>query len=761
MATLALSNRNYFIQSIEITQVPELGNNQEACSAALCNMMSAFMSYISPTFIVELVFGSEAVQDQLSAARVHLCINLYQEKLSDNDPNEADFNTRVITLNTILNNSGYHTLLHRSPDAIRNACIYPKGLVGELYVMTNSETPFRTGSTYIPMSSAMSNLLTFMQYNPDTQVSLLFLRNYEESDADPVFLINIRTMSAYQDIARNLYHCIEQGIERQMQPVTEIIEVGDVLEHWNYRFDVNVRNWQIIKKSDFECMMHLPFGRHAGLPVAERQQDMPTFAPGLINGNGVFLGEVTGYAGRKFTLPLQEKTSNLAVLGVPGSGKSNFLQHYITTMHNDFGVPVMVIDPINSEFRSLIGNLKNGCHVFTPGMETVSPFQFNLFALPTPSITVGQYKTLLKDFMRKSLRTYSPLDYLMDESIDRIYRKYGWSEESTLSCSPGSCFTIRQFQQVFEQVCAEKQYKGEMGNIITSGMSRLNSMLKYFDTEATIPMEDLLSSASLIELSALSTAEAKSILLLFILSQIKSYFISRAKELGGNSLSQRPRLMIVIDEAHTLIGSPIGNNESGNLAQLYLIEMINSILLEMRKYGICMVLADQSAHILKDAMANCMCHIIFKQTDTDSRQYVASTINLDDAGLLARLKTGQCMVKAEQLESPVKITTPLFTPSGQSCTSNEQVAEHMKVFWAKHAGLTRYSKDICQQCKLQICNYRYRQIARDLTAQVLDGNAPDDYSKLVTPFFDGSVPIEMHSCFIYHLDNATKDYVKN
>lgn len=702
-----IMNQDVPIRIIELTHVPLEIERQEEEKICLSNLVLEFFRDLEHPVALELLCVSSSVKDQLRPAMPHL----YLIMLEIGPNNRLKLDRKIGNLRAILHRMGYKTAI--------TSGFFPPGLVKEnVYVLTNTAVKPEHALKSSGMTVAYDNLLSMMAaYAPDSLFSLQFTGNGEEVK------FNILTIAKQQSSVESMYLTFIEGLKEKDNYTTRIQETvftcgQDYLVYrWISRLDYPVISYKAI--SD---MLQLPFGERCGIPISPQQRQLPPFAPHILNGDDVSIGTVIGSNDKKLTLPLQKVVTHMSILGISGSGKSNYLLHFLNEMYNDYNIPFLVIDPVSTEYRELKGTLNGGrLNVFTPGSE-VSPFEFNLFAMGCENLTVREYKSVLSDYLRNCLNLFPPLDRLIDETIDTIFLEKGWLDISRQRVLPGDLFTLDDFIHTFDRVFEKSKFTGNLKNIAASGRVRLNSLKNYFDTIAPMPLSDILGMPTVVELGRLRSAEAKSTLLLYLLNMVKLHMMEsatqRQKETGKSQVKQ-PCLILVIDEAHTILEM----NEQGenmNIAQQGVISTINQLLLEFRKYGLSVVIADQRVSVLRDVLTNTHMQLVFKQIDPTGRQIVADIISLDNPQLLSEQKVGEAFVKHEKMEVPVQVMTPRRQET-QVDTSDQAVEEYMnRDFWQQHVELTRPFKE-CSDCILkgQPCDRSRRSIAANIVARHL------------------------------------------
>ena len=176
----------------------------------------------------------------------------------------------------------------------------------------------------------------------------------------------------------------------------------------------------------------------------------------------------------------------------------------------------MVIEPAKNEYRALVQSIPE-LQVFTPGKNFISPFVFNPF-IPPKNVKLETYKSTLKTAFAAAVSMTTPLDKIFEEAINNCYSDFRWLDTYT-SDDKGQIFNITDFVKCFQQTFDEIGYTGDAKNIGRAGVVRLNSLVNLFDNYYSIPIEDILSKPTVIELAAMRIAIKKLSLLPFCFSR--------------------------------------------------------------------------------------------------------------------------------------------------------------------------------------------------------------------------------------------------
>ena len=88
-------------------------------------------------------------------------------------------------------------------------------------------------------------------------------------------------------------------------------------------------------------------------------------------------------------VPLNDFTKHGLIVGMPGSGKTNFSLGMLLQFWQQFHLPFLAVEPTKSEYRSLLDAIPE-LQIFTPGKNHVSPYIVNPF-LPHRGVTVESF----------------------------------------------------------------------------------------------------------------------------------------------------------------------------------------------------------------------------------------------------------------------------------------------------------------------------------------------------------------------------------
>lgn len=426
-----------------------------------------------------------------------------------------------------------------------------------------------------------------------------------------------------------------------------------------------IRMRQLITAKELRAVFKLPIddGKTIGIDSKKVLINREKLNDSIISDGNFKVGRIKNAArnglddGAHAGIPLNQFTKHGLIVGMPGSGKTNFSLGLLLQFWREFKVPFLAIEPTKTEYRSLIDAIPE-LQIFTPGKNNVSPFVINPF-IPPKGVTVESYTPSLAAAFKASFSMPNPLPDIFLGAINDCYTEYGWKKNSTLEDPDIELFGMYEFIKVFKRNIEHSNYKGEAkANIESAGIVRLISSIEQnsniYDTIHTIPIEDLLTHPTVLELNAINNKEQKSLIMALMLILFCVYTKNNVS--GDGKLKN----VLLIDEAHVLLGH--GNSGSGDGAdsQGSTVETLEDLIKEIRSYGTSIIIADQSpTSVGKEIVANTDVKIMFKLVEKDNKDAVKTATNMSDLNyeLLGRLGVGEALLHFGKLDNHLQIST--------------------------------------------------------------------------------------------------------
>jgi hypothetical protein len=521
--------------------------------------------------------------------------------------------------------------------------------------------------------------------------------------------------------------------------VSEALMVGSIFPG---NLSTGIRLPHIITAEEASNFFRLPIGSEdlsAGFDISGSERSKKTFASSIINGADLNVGLLQASKKDQIGIFLDDLTKHMLVVGTPGSGKTTYLTGLLEQLWKEHQIPFLIIEPAKNEYRAMLERIPD-LQIFTVGNSNVSPFVFNPF-VPPKNVRLESYKTTLKTAFAAAATMTSPLDRIFEESINNCFSDFFWLDSYTAD-DYGEVFNISDFIACFQKTFEAIGYTGEVRNIGQAGLVRLQGMAALFDNYYSIPIEDILSKPTVIELAAVENEEQKSLIMALLLLSVSAYV--NANYTSGQHL----RNVILLEEAHVLLDSYTnrmqGEANPSGIAQA----LVKRMLAEIRAYGVGMIIADQSPRkVTADVISMTDIKLSFRIVEAEDRRMMADSTGMNDAkyNRLLKLKPGEAYFYFQRLDEPEEIVTPNFRASNNIpfTISDDKVREKC-TYWRDKETLIRpypecgYSK----YCTLR-CDLHTREVARQVARRIFSKNLNEgtrDNTELIKLFSS------IHSC---------------
>ena len=489
-----------------------------------------------------------------------------------------------------------------------------------------------------------------------------------------------------------------------------------------------MRMVHMISAAEVMTFFHAPIdnGLITGFPVNRIRLSRETFAKGVIDRDSVQLGRLMGTGNNEvpFGAPLKGFTRHALVVGMPGTGKTTFSVNLLLQFYKR-GIPFLAIEPTKSEYRAMIDAVPD-LQVFTPGKNSVVPFIINPF-LPPDGITLETFKPSLVSAFKAAFSMPSPLDILFANAIDACYVKHGWRGYSKRGDPGTQLFGLHEFVLTFREIIRNSSYSAESkGNMESAGVFRLLNLViqngNIYDTENSVPLQDLLRKPTIIELNAIDNQEQKALIMALLLINIILY--TKHNQAGDGNLKN----ILLIDEAHVLLGGGTQTQEGAAEAGASTVRALQNMIVEIRSYGTGIIIADQSPQkVTKEIVGNTDVKIMFQLVQVEDKSIIAASSNMSEADedQLSRLNTGEAYAYFRGLVEPVRIMTEdIREKEGiRLVVPDSELQQRMHYWDDKQALLKPYSDcSICDICGR--CNFTLRDDAKYYVDQLFMRDKP-------------------------------------
>ena len=456
---------------------------------------------------------------------------------------------------------------------------------------------------------------------------------------------------------------------------------------------------------------HLPYddGRIVGISGSSYQSSNELLNKDVTDPNNIIFGTTVGNEDISIGASAKGFAKHALIVGMPGTGKTTFSINLLLQFQKK-GVAFLAIEPTKTEYRAMIDAVPD-LQIFTPGNHTVSPFILNPF-IPPKGIRIEKYIPSLYSAFKAAFSMPSPLDVTFLKAIRACYNRYGWRDYSMVGDPEVTPFGFHEFILVFKQIIDNSDYSKEVkGNLRSAGVLRLSNLIEQnrniFDTIHTIPIEDLLTRPTVIELNAIDDIEQKALIIAILLINIAVYTKSSQSECAGLSNA------ILIDEAHVLLDQKTSAKEDQLGSQNYAVQLVENLIAEIRSYGTSIIIADQRPSAVGGAiMANTDIKIAFRLTEKREKEIISNSTDMDDSMTqqLSQLEKGQAYTYYHKLKKPQMVTTPdIRAIAGIRIKVSDNEIRQRNRYWENKTHLLK-PYQLCKYCRNgnDCCNFKLR-----------------------------------------------------
>jgi len=561
------------------------------------------------------------------------------------------------------------------------------------------------------------------------------LSAYQEHANSPLFLYNILVFGARADcvnLAGKIVSLLQSGKKKAMNPDFACLDLtGENVDlptqYLHYPWNINnklvytYRNSQLFDRVPMAKMLYrlpyimtadeaaaffrLPFSEKtiAALRSSQTVGSVEQFDASVVSESNITFGMLISADASSIAIGCPENafTKHALVVGTPGSGKTTFSFNILLQFARR-NIPFLAIEPTKAEYRAMIDAIPD-VQIFTPGNNSVSPFIINPF-IPPKGINIEQYIPSLASAFKAAFSMPSPLDIIFLRAVRACYSENGWKDYSKYGDTDVTAFGLYEFILTFKRIIAESDYSGEVkGNLQSAGVFRLMNLIEQnaniFDTIHTVPIEDMLRKPTILELNSIDNTEQKALIMALLLISIGVY--TKNNQLGDGKLKN----IILIDEAHVLLGGGASANQDGADAQGATIKSLQDMIAEIRSYGTGIIIADQSpTKVSREVVANTDIKISFRLVQSSEKELIADSTNMDKnaSQRISRLKPGEAYVYFSRLENPQLVMTEDIREKEHIRLNvpNEEIAKRMGYWENRKARLKPFAEcNFCESCK--------------------------------------------------------------
>ncbi len=758
--SVAVDNQTYKAQVKMFVLVRKIGNNQEENESVASDLMYSIKNDMEDKNFTVSIFANDEdylnFEESLSKCDYSRKLSVSKkEKAMANamSPNGLTYYNEVLEPSENINPSTLINALSQYPDSVVSLQIMPTG-----YTLNELQVIEQTNNLYEHLVSEI-RFRQGIHVDINTQMVADAYNYYSASSNEQLFLYNLVVYSGYSsaiDLANKMMDsietegkstgsamCIVDFSDFSTTPVQNLIAnpwiLNDVLmnkaREENFWKNKNaprllIRLKQMMTTKELRGIFKFPIdderviGLDSNKILSNREKlhksiiSDGNFKVGVIQNASKNSRDADAHAG----IPLNDFTKHGLIVGMPGSGKTNFSLGLLLQFWNEFNIPFLAIEPTKSEYRSLIDGIPD-LQIFTPGKNTVSPYIINPF-LPPTGVTVESYVPSLMSAFKAAFSMPDPLPDIFLAAINDCYNEYGWKNDSTKDDHTVQKFGLYEFIKVFKKKIQHMDYKGDVkSNMESAGVVRLVSLIEQnsniYDTINTIPLEDLLKKPTVVELNAINNKEQKSLIMALLLIMICVYTKNNVS--GDGKLKN----VLLIDEAHVLLAGGGSKADGTADSQGSTVEALEDMIAEIRSYGTSIIIADQSpTKVGRSIVANTNVKVIFKLVEKENKDAISTATNMNEADydLLGRLGVGEALLHYGRVYAPLHIKTYNVQDKAtlRAVVDDVEIASLTK-YWEAHQELLvpHIECEYCRHCNKN-CDFKIRANADFIAIRLIN-----------------------------------------
>lgn len=453
----------------------------------------------------------------------------------------------------------------------------------------------------------------------------------------------------------------------------------------------------------------VPFFRFPTLYEGENLEIPKETAPLQVD-NGIHIGvDMNGYS---VNFPLKDLPRHAFFTGMPGSGKTNTMLHFVTELRKN-KIPFLALEPAKKEYRALLGyeNMQD-IFLFSPHLQSRFPLHINPMAFPE-GVRLSEHINALLEVFEGSFTLEGPTYKFLSSAIEHAYSNLGWDIED--ENDPENPLPYPCLQDVYDNLqkeIDESSYDAEMkGNVRAFLQVRLGSLMERDTGElfnvrfSTIKPDEWINHSAIVELEVLGEQAKNFFVLLvchYILETLRVNPTDGVDE-KGNKLPVRH--VLFIEEAHNIIASSTRQAGADSVdpkiaATAYIVKM----LAEVRALREAIVIADQLPTALAgEVTKNTGLKLVHRLTAQDDRAQIGAAISATPMQLerMASFTSGRAFIYHEKTKKTFEIQVDEWLPPKVEfdCTNDMQLYSQL---WL--------TENLMTATKVSFRNWQYKYV---------------------------------------------------
>lgn len=346
---------------------------------------------------------------------------------------------------------------------------------------------------------------------------------------------------------------------------------------------------------------------------------------------------------QKYFLSIKDLEKHMFICGSTGTGKTNFLQHFLISFTKYYKTPIMLVE-FKGEYHFLQREIEN-LLIIRPG-ENFSINIFNPEGAP-PEVHAERIFDILKSgkFLDENTEFSPQMEKVLVEILTNI-------------CRNKKLQSWEGFYEYCKDYANKKQKEIPMLSqtliSITNRIRRfsLGSLKAIFDRVHKLKVRELFERNVLIDLSSIIRLGGEKEDALFFLNMILKYLWDKNLTRGAYKFQGIKHITIVEDTQYFAPKDLIRQNK--------LTSYLEDIALLQRGTGECLISLATHPDISEEILANCGVLVCFKSHI--EKEFLCKLLNLDieNDDYLSILEEGQCIVRVNSNKRPFLLQVPLI-----------------------------------------------------------------------------------------------------
>ena len=363
---------------------------------------------------------------------------------------------------------------------------------------------------------------------------------------------------------------------------------------------------------------------------------------GEIKAGNILYGNKVMYP---YYIKLQDLQRHMFITGITGSGKSNFLQHFLIDYKKKYDTPILLAE-FKGEYHYLQKFIPD-LLIFIVGKN----FSINIFD-PEKANAEVHAERVFQIFRSGGLFEgveYSPqMERVFVDILNRVCKdpeKRSWAkfyEEAKA-----------YLKDILLQTGGDMTYRSSV-SAVTNRIRRysLGTLKHSFEKKSGIDVKEMFKHDVLLDLSGIIKIGGEKEDDLFFLNMILKYLWDKNIQTGSREYSGIKHITI-IEDAQYFAGQDTTKKST-------ISSYIEDIALLLRGTGECLISLATRPAISPEILANCGIFVSFQ--NHMQKDYLQDLLNFDNESrkFLSMLDVGKCMIRVNSIGRPFLLDTPLI-----------------------------------------------------------------------------------------------------